>query len=514
MNKQIRKNKFARTIIGIMALLLSAHLFADSPQKNKPLITQIAIFGDSLSDDGNLYHRTLGIGPKKSKYYNGRFTNDPGTWTDYLESDFNSMGLISHSRSKSHKNFIINYSIGGATTYDYDDNLHTIKNISQFEFNASQKLVQSIHQQITNYISHNTVNSHSLGMIWTGANDFLWAGAWAQGFHPNIQQANYNTITQYAEKGILDALATLKKAGMTHIILAGTPNITLTPKFIHKDYSNSFKNVIWGYIQNYNQFLKHLHISGLHIIYIDPAEIMQSFMHSGEYSNITDACLTSDTPSQNKKHDILISKNDSEDYLLHTKAGLGKLLALLPIFSQDNNFNSSSKFALKLREDHYLYWDDVHPTSITHARLERILKNDYLLKYFRFNVSKFPVDTVQIKNNGGYVLKATYTDANGNKASTKLTLGIPKTIYVKDNTDILYHAVLGVSKKKSNYSYHISHTMQCADHPDFKADKDGLLEPFCSNAITRCNKTVDDIKCLTKQYRVPITYSPFTYQAS
>jgi len=45
--------------------------------------SNIVIFGDSLSDNGNLYAQTKKLVPDARQYYQGRFSNGP-VWVEYL----------------------------------------------------------------------------------------------------------------------------------------------------------------------------------------------------------------------------------------------------------------------------------------------------------------------------------------------------------------------------------------------------------------------------------------------
>ena len=48
---------------------------------------QIIIFGDSLSDNGNIYRLDFGFIPKSPPYFKGRFSNGE-VWADHVERFF------------------------------------------------------------------------------------------------------------------------------------------------------------------------------------------------------------------------------------------------------------------------------------------------------------------------------------------------------------------------------------------------------------------------------------------
>src|SRR2546430_15119224 len=88
--------------------------------------TQVIVFGDSLSDDGNIAHRvrdTVGFSYPSSNfnYGNYRFTDDTntspaanlyrGTWHEQLEETFLGLAVATNSLDSGH-----DYAFGGATT--------------------------------------------------------------------------------------------------------------------------------------------------------------------------------------------------------------------------------------------------------------------------------------------------------------------------------------------------------------------------------------------------------------
>src|SRR6476646_155735 len=97
-------------------------------QQSPPVFTQTIVFGDSLSDTGNVRFRTnaksngaVDYPSHTFNYDNGRFTNDSGTdpashtyfgvWHEQLARTF--LGLPAASNSL---NGGLNYAFGGATT--------------------------------------------------------------------------------------------------------------------------------------------------------------------------------------------------------------------------------------------------------------------------------------------------------------------------------------------------------------------------------------------------------------
>ena len=91
----------------VAALALAACAFAG--QASAQSYDRLVVFGDSLSDNGNLYLASGGTQPPSPPYYQGRFSSGP-VFTELLGFDAaNFNGSVTGS---------INYAFGGARTDD------------------------------------------------------------------------------------------------------------------------------------------------------------------------------------------------------------------------------------------------------------------------------------------------------------------------------------------------------------------------------------------------------------
>src|SRR3954468_12800609 len=110
-------------LIGVAAMLATTLSFGQTPT-----FSRVVVFGDSLSDTGNVRARTsskssgaIDYPSHTFNYDNGRFTNDSdtdpalhtylGVWQEQLARDF--LGL---TPAKNSLGGGVNYSYGGATT--------------------------------------------------------------------------------------------------------------------------------------------------------------------------------------------------------------------------------------------------------------------------------------------------------------------------------------------------------------------------------------------------------------
>src|SRR5439155_21476778 len=78
--RTMMRSRLFRSLLlcSIVLSLVSAVQHASAGQ-----FTKLVVFGDSLSDTGNVYAVTAGAVPPSPPYYAGRFSNGP-VWAEYL----------------------------------------------------------------------------------------------------------------------------------------------------------------------------------------------------------------------------------------------------------------------------------------------------------------------------------------------------------------------------------------------------------------------------------------------
>jgi phospholipase/lecithinase/hemolysin len=181
---------------------------------NKLIATfnSVAIFGDSLSDQGNLFDLT-GVFPPPP-YVDGRFSNGD-IWVDYFQD---SLGLGETQ--------IQNFAFGGATTGST---------------NALEPLVESLvgtdltlpglTTQIDSYINSlpaSGENPNGLYVIWAGANDLLNV--------PN-NPAQVPGFLANSISNIVDAISRVAAEGGDTFLVPNLPDLGLTPRSLSSGIS-------------------------------------------------------------------------------------------------------------------------------------------------------------------------------------------------------------------------------------------------------------------------------------
>ena len=140
-----------------------------------PAFTRIVVFGDSLSDTGNVRARTnakssgaIDYPSHTFNYDNGRFTNDTGTdpashtylgvWHEQLATTF--LGLPAATNSLGGG---LNYAFGGATTINGTHDEATVAGITI--------TIDDMGKQMDDYFAQHVLDPSALFIVWGGSND-------------------------------------------------------------------------------------------------------------------------------------------------------------------------------------------------------------------------------------------------------------------------------------------------------------------------------------------------------
>ncbi|MGB3403121.1 MAG: SGNH/GDSL hydrolase family protein [Microcoleaceae cyanobacterium] len=162
---------------------------------------QIYIFGDSLSDPGNLFSITQGEIPASPSYPQQRFSNGL-VWSEYFAAKFGlSPKPFAHSLACEDG---INFAVGGATTGKTNINGATYPSLQQ----QLDAFITPLHQ------THQRANPSALYILWAGANDYLGGNI----TDPAIPIANLSQSIQ-----------ALYQVGARYILVLNLPELGDTP---------------------------------------------------------------------------------------------------------------------------------------------------------------------------------------------------------------------------------------------------------------------------------------------
>jgi phospholipase/lecithinase/hemolysin len=184
--------KRSRALIGVFLFLSAAHAMASS-------LNKIVVFGDSLSDNGNLYEYMGHNMPMSPPYYKGRFTDGP-VWIEHLAKHY----FPEHPEAH-----LLDYAFGGAA----------IDNEDADDMDDEEGDMSSLDRGLDSYLlAHNgKADTSSLYVIWIGSNNYLAL--------PDALDAE----VAYVRTGLRRAVDRLVDKGAKHIMLVGLPDLGKTP---------------------------------------------------------------------------------------------------------------------------------------------------------------------------------------------------------------------------------------------------------------------------------------------
>lgn len=221
----------------------------------------IYVFGDSFSDNGNLYKANGGVVPPSPPYYQGRSSNGP-VWAEYLAQD---LGLTPDQST--------NLAYGGASSGLYN-------------FAAPSSLpslyLTGLLSQVDNFTAASeSVDPNALYIVWAGGNDFLFGGVTA----PSQPVMNIST-----------AVGSLAAVGAKNIMVVNLPNLGNLPGTINSTASSFLSYLTTEYNASLATSLETLsqQLSGVNIISFDVNSLFnQVFANPGQYgfTNVTDSCI-------------------------------------------------------------------------------------------------------------------------------------------------------------------------------------------------------------------------------
>jgi phospholipase/lecithinase/hemolysin len=313
----------AKKILSLLALTslgcIGTSAFAQQPA---PAFSQVIVFGDSLSDTGNVRERTNEISeglvdyPSHTfNYSNGRFTNDnqtdpssalyAGVWHEQLAQTFLGLPAATHSLADG-----FNYAFGGATT---NDGTHEEVAVST-PLGDVTITVDDMGKQMDDYLATHMVDPTALYVVWGGGNDLR-----------NDDSTGNVSATAARATALASRLA---NAGAQYIMVPNVPPLGDIPRYLNDPARVTSLNVASA---NYRQELN-----------ADLDALLGSLAPQG----ITPTIYRPDSWTN-----TIRIFSDGRSY--------GFFNTYLP--SQGSNVDP----------DLFLFWDDVHPTTSGHYQLAK-----------------------------------------------------------------------------------------------------------------------------------------------
>ena len=154
-------------------------------------VTELVVFGDSLSDTGNVLNATGNAFPPPP-YFDGRFSNGP-IWVEHLADELGIASPTPHTE--------------GGTNFAYGGALSGTDPIAEAPFPA-------LLTQIGAYTAASSPEADQLFIVWSGPNDFLLAG----------EDDPADTVGN-----IIAGLTSLASAGASQFLVPNMPRLTALP---------------------------------------------------------------------------------------------------------------------------------------------------------------------------------------------------------------------------------------------------------------------------------------------
>jgi len=184
-------------------------------------VTQMVLFGDSLSDTGRLKHR-IQVFPSQP-YWLGRFSDGP-VWPDYLEG--------------STKLSVQNLAYGGASVARAE-HLQDGGFVAFVRAGGQFYVSGSIAQQVEDYVNGRLVAGQvsapekTVFVIWAGANDYISkepiTGLITTFLNSPDSELGYMPVVDETIVGIAEQVRILHQAGAKKILLINMPDLGATP---------------------------------------------------------------------------------------------------------------------------------------------------------------------------------------------------------------------------------------------------------------------------------------------
>lgn len=268
----------------------------------------IVIFGDSLSDNGNLYEVMNHQLPQSPPYYEGRFSNGP-VWIELLAASY------FPENSKAH---LANYAYGGAGVTDTEND----------------EAYFTLRKEINSYLlTHDDKASEdTLYIVWIGANNYLGM--------PSEAEKTLQTVNSGINKGLKRLVA----KGAKHILIINLPDLGRTPAAMEFDSIDTMRYFSTEHNNALAKTAEELKVSNPEVewLFFDMNKGFDEVVANPEeygFTNITGTCSNAEINAKTQKSFLKMvasvkpkAKNDACDGflffdLVHPSAAAHKILA-------------------------------------------------------------------------------------------------------------------------------------------------------------------------------------------
>lgn len=300
-------------------------------------VDKIVLFGDSLSDNGNLFaisssaHKVMPLVPvvPKEPYYKGRFSNGP-VWDEVLTENINID--------------LANYAYGGAWV--------------EPTWDSGQVVPFDLNTQVNFYLvsaSKDSGKEKHLYVLWAGANDYTPG-------RKDIEAATTKTIDIIQKQ-----IEWLVYYGAKHFMLATIPDLGRVPEVVAKgpDFAAGVTKSVELHNAKLYKMIDNMKVKYPDVTFVvmDMREPFSDLMdHPEKYNikNVREGCYTGDYMLSERMMNPAEIKaaNDAVKIDLRNNDSLRTAYLTAKMYEQGTQSCE--------HPDEYFYWDHIHPTRIIH----------------------------------------------------------------------------------------------------------------------------------------------------
>ncbi len=222
-------------------------------------LDKIVVFGDSLSDNGNLYEYMDHELPVSPPYYNGRFCNGP-VWVELLSQMYYPDTTNEH---------LLDFAFGSAGVSEDDED----------------GVLFTLHREVDSYfLSHqDKADAHSLYVVFIGSNNYLGI--------PDEVDHEVETVIS----GITHELERLVSKGAKHIMVVNVPDLGKIPTARDVDAVELLSELSLKHNTHLKKTLAELERANPSVQWLqfDVSEIMRGmidFPSQYGFTNVVDTC--------------------------------------------------------------------------------------------------------------------------------------------------------------------------------------------------------------------------------
>jgi len=335
-------------------------VFPGDPAAPAP-VSRMVVFGDSLSDPGNLKRRLL-VFPL-TPYWLGRFADGP-VWADHLAAE---TGLA-----------VQNHAFGGAVSAPHDD-VPAADIVSAIQQGAQHFLTGSVERYVGDYIERDlpvgvvTRPRETVFVVWAGANDYISKEPFSTDIRTLLDtprgRAGSERVIELSTHALAEQVRRLYAAGARRFVVVNLPDLGRTPAvLLNKSYQPEVRTSDEGRRIRLGRRLSEL--TARH-----NAKLLRALQQAGREMNGETIVLVDTEEAvelmlagraldgSRRRFDYGFSLAPLQKTLRHYRS----VLTLQDRCYSAGYLGSGDPATVCAEADRAFFWDSVHPTSHTHC---------------------------------------------------------------------------------------------------------------------------------------------------